>query len=63
MSTLDREPRTISGGKNSPLYEPRVDPGANRLNPERLGPQSPRMATIPRGQAMTSAEKYMPVKR
>ncbi len=53
MSTLDREPRTISA-KYGAQY---------MLNPPRLGPKSPRMATIPRGQDMTGAEKRMPVKR
>lgn len=63
MSILDREPRTVSLKSNGPLYEPRIDPGVNTLTPQRLGPKSPRMATIPRGQVMTGAEKRVPVKR
>lgn len=63
MSTLDREPRRTSLKGNGPLYEPRIDPGVNTLTPQRLGPKSPRMATIPRGQNMTGTEKRMPVKR
>lgn len=63
MSTLDREPRRTSLKGNGPLHEPRIDPGQNMMNPQRLGPKSPRMATIPRGQNMTGAEKRMPVKR
>lgn len=63
MSTLDREPRTTSLKGNGPLYEPRVDPGVNTLTPPRLGPKSPRMTTIPRGQVMTGTEKRMSVKR
>lgn len=63
MSTLDKEPRTTSLKGNGPLYEPRIDAGVNTLTPQRLGPKSPRMASIPRGQNMIGTEKRMPVKR
>lgn len=63
MSTLDREPRTISITKNGPLFEKRVDPGVNNMNPQRVGPMSPRATMIARGVDHTVAEKRMPVKR
>jgi hypothetical protein len=63
MSTLDRSRPAASLKGNGPLYEPRIDPGINTLTPQRLGPKSPRMATIPRGDVMTGMPKRMPVKR
>lgn len=62
MSTLDREPR-LSGGRSSPLHEPRADPGTNAVNPPRVN-MPPRLSTaIPCGVDHTKAEKRMPVKR
>lgn len=63
MSTLDREPRTISADKPSPLYERRVDPGENTINPKRVDPPSKLSAQIPRGVNHTMRETRMSVKR
>lgn len=46
MSTLDREPRTISADRPSPLFERRVDPGVNTINPRNVDPPS-RLAPAP----------------
>ncbi len=63
MSTLDREPRTLSGDRPSPLFERRVDPGVNTLMPKRVDPPSLLARKIPRGQDMTGPPARMPVKR
>lgn len=62
MSTLDRDDRS-SGGKSSPLFEPRVDPGVNALNPRRVSPPSLLSTQIPRGADNTKPSGRMPVKR
>ena len=49
MSTLDREPRTISQDRPSPLFERRVNPGVNTLRPERVDPPSKLAPAPPRG--------------
>jgi hypothetical protein len=46
MSTNDRERRTISPDRPSPLFERRVDPGVNTLTPKRVDPPS-RLAPAP----------------
>lgn len=45
MSTLDREPR-ISGGKSTPLHEPRIDSGVNTAKPPRAN-MAPKLAPKP----------------
>ena len=64
MSTNDREERTISKDKPSPLFERRVDPGVNTLTPKRVDPPSKLSTQIPRGPDMTGAEwpKKLPTK-
>jgi hypothetical protein len=62
MSINDRDDRS-SGGASSPLFEPRVDPGVNTLNPKRVSPPSQLSARIPRGADNTKSPARMPVKR
>ncbi len=62
MSTNDREPR-LSRGTPSPLFERRVDPGVNTLDPRRVDPPSKLSTRIPRGADLTKPERRMPVKR
>lgn len=61
MSTNDREPR-LGGGKPSPLFERRVDPGVNTLRPERVDPPSKLSTPIPRGPDLTTPEKRRPIR-
>lgn len=62
MSTVDRNDRS-SVGASSPLFEPRVDPGVNALNPRRVSPLSQLSTQIPRGADNTKPSGRMPVKR
>jgi hypothetical protein len=62
MSTNDREPR-LSGGKASPFFEPRIDPGEGTLTPRRLPLPGKLSMQIPRGPDLTKPEKQRPVKR
>lgn len=63
MSTNDREPRTISRDRPSPLFERRVDPGVNTITPKRVDPPSLLPTKIPRGPDLTGMPARMPVKR
>lgn len=63
MSTNDRESRSLSNGRPSPLFERRVDPGVNTTAPKRVDPPSKLAAKIPRGPDLTGMPARMPVKR
>lgn len=63
MSTNDREPRTLSNGRPSPLFERRVDPGVNTMAPKRVDPPSKLATKIPRGPDLTGMPARMGVKR
>lgn len=45
------------------LTEPRVDPGRNVTNPDRVSGPSLLSAQIPKGRDNTKPERRMPVKR
>ena len=58
IERLSREPRDRREG--TPLFEPRVDPGRNVLNPERVTLRQPLSTIAPKG---TIWPKYPATKR
>lgn len=58
---MSRSP--LSSDRPSPLFERRVDPGVDTLNPKRVDPPWKLATKIPRGPDLTGMPARMPVKR
>jgi hypothetical protein len=63
MDPLDRPRVRDAIERPSPLYERRIDPGVNVLNPRRVDPPSRLAPAPPRGSDLTKPEARVPVKR
>lgn len=62
-SITQRQPPADRPSGLRALTEPRVDPGRNVTNPERVSGPSKLSTMIPKGQNNTGREPRMPVKR